>query len=78
MRCPFPRGKHPGGHSARLVALWTDHHVCIVGGLDQPVECRTQCPAYRGQLVERDPPMAGFDAAEIGRTQVAAPRQFVE
>src|ERR1700760_3323822 len=69
--------QRPGGHAPALVVLRPDHHV-VVGRLDQLVDAGPPGPGDRGQLVQADPPVAGLDAAQRGRAQVAPRGQVVQ
>lgn len=71
-------GQGPHGPSVLGVGLGTNHHIVVVNGFDQLIECGAQSLGNGHQLVQGDTPVTGFDAAERGGTQIAAGCESIE
>ena len=60
------------------VAARADHHVVLADRFHQLVEAGAERPGDQHQLVDGDTPVAGLDAAEGGRAELAAGSEGVK
>jgi hypothetical protein len=71
-------GQEPGRHPWQVLGLWPDHHVAVLGRLDELIERGAERPGDGDQLIEGDSAVPGLDAAQSRRAEVAARGEGVQ
>lgn len=61
---PILAREDPGGQPLGMPRCRTDHHILVTAGFNQCIKCGAQRPGDGNQLVQRDPPVPGFEAAQ--------------